>query len=201
MDDIINEIKNTREIKLPVKFINDIKVDVILKFHNGFFEILIVNTLLKKCPCTWNFHIMYFKQMKSDLDIDELAYPPDLDEMSSSSPVNVSVVSEQIMKCFENTKEVLKSLEIDTKSKFPHFIDDKNKIMNKYFSEFSQRSQNEEPCCVCYEPTFQKTRCNHALCIKCRFTILSSKQTKCPICRDEYLFYIKKCSNCIDLYP
>lgn len=190
MDEIIKEIKNTREIKIPVKFINGIKVDVILKFNLGFFEVLVLNTLLKKCTCTWNFHIMYFKQIKTEFHYE------DEEMFEEQEEENRDLMISQLKKCFDDTKTLLKSLKFDEKSKFPHFIDEKTIIMHSFFSDFVNMPENEEPCSVCYENTYQKTRCDHPLCLNCRFTILKSNNPRCPICRDEYLFYVKKCSQC-----
>lgn len=37
-------------------------------------------------------------------------------------------------------------------------------------------------CCVCMEPTFQKTKCGHSICRRCTYKLT---ELICPLCRAE----------------
>ena len=202
MNDILDEIRTNKELKIPVDFtINNINVDVILLFHHiEYFEILILNSLLKKCKCNSDIHVMFFKNVNIHFDIHYM------------TPENLEY-------CLLECKQVLKNISIDTTNKRPFFIDTKKQIFQTYFSEFEHPSRlfcstnntnnnyylnsnyvnHEEPCSVCYENTYQKTACNHPLCTECRIHILTiNKMNQCPICRDAHLNCIqKKCQRCI----
>ena len=45
------------------------------------------------------------------------------------------------------------------------------------------QSPEEDTCCVCWEKTFHRTRCNHHVCISC----IDNIGLKCPMCRQELL--------------
>lgn len=52
-------------------------------------------------------------------------------------------------------------------------------------------------CCVCFEPNFLLTKCNHNLCRKCHLNI---ERKKCEECNDEYdincAYEYKPCPMC-----
>jgi hypothetical protein len=57
-------------------------------------------------------------------------------------------------------------------------------IANEEVKLFSILSDENE-CCVCNEPTFTFTKCNHHLCFPCWEKILSEENNKCPLCRED----------------
>ena len=49
---------------------------------------------------------------------------------------------------------------------------------------------NDNVCSVCYEPTQQKTICNHSICLQCREKCIQLQKYNCPICRSPKLTLI-----------
>jgi hypothetical protein len=50
-------------------------------------------------------------------------------------------------------------------------------------------TKEETECSICYEPTKQKTLCNHPICLHCRESCILNSKKKCPICRQTKLKY------------
>jgi hypothetical protein len=49
---------------------------------------------------------------------------------------------------------------------------------------------NDNICSVCYEPTQQKTICNHSICLQCRERCIQLQKYNCHICRSPKLTMI-----------
>lgn len=69
---------------------------------------------------------------------------------------------------------------------------------NHWFGEYEYYDDHVlEPCCVCFEPTYIKTDCNHPLCVPCYDKIPMvkteyGKWTRCPMCREPCAFDYQK---------
>jgi hypothetical protein len=51
-------------------------------------------------------------------------------------------------------------------------------------------SDDEDKCCICYEPTLTRGCCTHSICIPCAIQIKPDDEDDilCPICRDILAF-------------
>ena len=48
--------------------------------------------------------------------------------------------------------------------------------------------ETEDDCCICFEKTNSKTKCNHSVCNDCISTLIMNNpySTKCPLCRSDF---------------
>jgi hypothetical protein len=54
---------------------------------------------------------------------------------------------------------------------------------------------DKQTCCVCYENTLDTTVCDHYICMHCRETCVTKKQTDCPMCRRKNIVHIYNIDN------
>lgn len=108
---------------------------------------------------------------------------------------------------YEHLVEFIKNLSVMKLNMYGHF-----ELPNELFSKGdievnwleilkdvnNVKTNNIEPCCVCYNLTHTKTDCGHTLCFRCWSNVKNTEETEeqniikpCPMCRE----CIGRCKN------
>jgi hypothetical protein len=130
----------------------------------------------------------------------------------NNKPYNYEHYSEYFFKQkFQSIKEIISFLYTTfrkeyTYSKITDRIEKKTDLLHQEKKEMSylmlmknisfENIKTTFFCCVCLEPNFLLTKCNHCLCRKCYLNI---ERKKCDECNDEYIicdYEYKPCPIC-----
>ena len=69
-------------------------------------------------------------------------------------------------------------------------IRDQIRVFFKDNTNIQFSDDNDDKCCICYEPTLTAGCCTHPICIPCAMQIKPDEEDDilCPICRDVLAF-------------
>ena len=173
---IVKSIIDTRpreseEIILPVKMLNDLPVSIKIVIQ----------------PNLYNY--LFFV----DVDCDDVIVEPDeeplklLCQFFYEIPVlNPVIDNDEFIHSF---KKIMNELKYNNKTGKINEDEENNQFFRDLISNENITFREEEACCVCSEETKTRTSCQHTLCLICWSKIKSVEGDKpCPICREALYF-------------
>jgi len=157
--------------------------------------------------------VVNFKSVEDDKILIRIDRKDKIFTKINNKPYNYEHYSEYFFKQkFLNIKEIITFLHSSfrkeyTYSKITDKIEKKTDLLYQEQKEISYLMlmknisfddiKNKLSCCVCLDPNFLLTKCNHCLCRKCYLNI---ERKKCEECNDEYniacVFEYKPCPIC-----
>ena len=178
----INNKLNIFRFKLPIKQLCNISVIIYLEIlPTSYAGLMICSTrLLNKHYNDFQFNSLTlheYSKEESERNFDVSYFTHIINKLESE--LKTITFNKKIGEFHQSVKEELEN-------------DIENDFLN-LFKDFSNIKLDCDVCCVCYEQTHTKTKCNHSLCFLCSENIKLEPEDdddeclilKCPICRQD----------------